>query len=71
MGPLFLGVISLSWVYIGNIDLYMRFTLYKVTFNFFLAYGTLPHAYRTLQRGDRTLLDSRIAQITHIKTYPP
>jgi len=49
-----------------------------MAFDFFLAYGTLPHAYRTLQypyrnlqRGDRTLLDSRIAQISPIKTYPP
>ena len=35
MEPLFLGVISVSWVYIGHIDLYMRFTLYKVTLGLF------------------------------------
>jgi len=38
LDTLFLGVISVSWVYIGHIDLYMRFTLYKVTL------GLLGHA---------------------------
>ena len=57
MDPLFLGVISLSWVYIGHIDLYMRFTLYKVTFGLFgVPYFTVLFWPITVKYGTGTVI---------------